>query len=108
MAADDGTIGGLIGLLSQQVFDYSSGGRTVRDPDAEHVGAHRGAPGALIEGIIAESEDETLMDRYLGGEDIEVEMLVEDLEKAVARGSFYPVLARREPDGNRAWPRCWR
>ena len=27
---------------------------------------------ALIEGIIAESEDETLMDRYLGGEDIDI------------------------------------
>jgi elongation factor G len=34
MANDDGTVGGLIGLLSQKVFDYSSGSRVERDPDA--------------------------------------------------------------------------
>ena len=33
------------------------------------------------------------MDRYLGGEEIDVEVLIADLETAVARGSFYPVLA---------------
>jgi elongation factor G len=46
----------------------------------------------LIEGIITESEDETLMDRYLSGESIDTKVLIADLEKAVARGSFYPVL----------------
>jgi elongation factor G len=47
---------------------------------------------ALIEGIIEESEDETLMDRYLGGEEIAHESLTDDLEKAVARASFHPVV----------------
>jgi elongation factor G len=90
---DDESVAGVIGLLSQQVYDYSSGSRVQRDPDAEHlplISEHRNA---LIEGIIAESEDETLMDRYLGGEDIDVKILIDDLETAVARGSFYPVLA---------------
>ncbi len=54
-------------------------------PDSEHRGE-------LIEGVIEESEDETLMDRYVGGEEISQEVLVEDLERAVARGSFFPVL----------------
>src|SRR5262249_44371487 len=31
-------------------------------------------------------------DRYLGGEEIESGVIIEDLEKAVARGSFYPVI----------------
>ena len=53
--------------------------------------------GELIEGIITESEDESLMDRYLSGEDIDPKVLIEDLEKAVARGSFYPVLATSAP-----------
>ncbi len=86
-------VAGLIGLLSQQVFDYSSGSRVQRDPDPQHlplIAEHRNA---LIEGIIAESEDETLMDRYLGGEEIDVKVLIDDLETAVARGSFFPVLA---------------
>ncbi|GAA1290035.1 elongation factor G-like protein EF-G2 [Saccharothrix xinjiangensis] len=47
---------------------------------------------ALIEGVIAESEDETLMDRYLSGEEVDQATLVADLETAVARGSFHPVL----------------
>ncbi|MEO6084386.1 MAG: elongation factor G-like protein EF-G2 [Umezawaea sp.] len=46
----------------------------------------------LIEAIIAESEDESLMDRYLDGEEIDQATLIADLETAVARGSFHPVL----------------
>jgi elongation factor G len=48
---------------------------------------------ALIEGIIAESEDESLMDTYLAGAGLDAKVLLADLEMAVARGSFYPVLA---------------
>ncbi len=99
MAGDDGSPAGLLGLLSQQVFDYSGATRVERDPDAEHLPLVEGARGALIEGIISESEDETLMDRYLSGEQIEVETLIDDLETAVARGSFYPVVAVCAPSG---------
>ncbi len=48
--------------------------------------------GTLIEAVIEESEDETLMDRYLGGEEVAEDTLVADLETAVARGSFHPVV----------------
>ncbi|MCM1948192.1 MULTISPECIES: elongation factor G-like protein EF-G2 [Streptomyces] len=84
---------GLIGLLSQRVHDYSTGERAEREPDDAERETIAGARARLIEGIIAESEDETLMDRYLGGEEIDVGTLVGDLEKAVARGGFHPVLA---------------
>lgn len=90
---DDGHVAGLIGLLSQRVYDYTGGTRRERAPDPEHLPLVTDARNALIEGIIAESEDESLMDRYLAGDDLDVKMLVDDLEKAVARGSFYPVLA---------------
>jgi elongation factor G len=99
MAADDGSPAGLLGLLSQQVYDYSTGSRVTRAPEAQHLPLVEGARGALIEGIISESEDETLMDRYLSGEDIDFATLVDDLEKAVSRGSFYPVLAVSSPTG---------
>jgi elongation factor G len=94
MHGDDGEVAGLIGLLSQQVYDHSDGKviPEVREPDSEHVPLIENARASLIEGIIAESEDETLMDRYLGGEEIDAKVLVDDLETAVARGTFYPVL----------------
>jgi elongation factor G len=99
LAADDGSPAGLIGLLSRRVADYSGGARVEREPDAEHLPLIDSARNSLIEGIIAESEDESLMDRYLGGEDIELKVLIDDLETAVARGSFYPVLAAASPTG---------
>jgi elongation factor G len=46
----------------------------------------------LIEGIIGESEDEDLMERYLAGESVDEETLVVDLEKAVAHGAFHPAI----------------
>jgi elongation factor G len=92
MLADDDTVGGLIALLSQRVDDYTSGTRVERDPEPQHVEMIEPARASLLEAIIAESEDETLMERYLAGEDVELSTLVDDLEKAIARGSFYPVI----------------
>ncbi|MFD0356555.1 elongation factor G-like protein EF-G2 [Streptomyces sp. NPDC127110] len=93
---------GLLGLLSRRVYDYTSGERAERDPDPAELALIDDARSRLIEGIIAESEDETLMDRYLGGEDIDVKTLIDDLERAVARGTFHPVLmAAPAADGAR-------
>ncbi|MFJ4480313.1 elongation factor G-like protein EF-G2 [Streptomyces sp. SID1034] len=94
-AAPDGhaPVTGLIGLLSQRIFDYQSGERKETQPDEAQLPLIEEARNRLIEGIIAESEDETLMDRYLGGEEIDFASLVSDLERAVARGTFHPVLA---------------
>ena len=97
---DDGTsVAGLIGLLSRTVQDYSGGAMVERPADPEHLQFIEAQRNDLIEGIIAESEDETLMERYLDGEDIALETLVDDLETAVARGSFHPVLAACGPAG---------
>ncbi|WP_327363253.1 MULTISPECIES: elongation factor G-like protein EF-G2 [unclassified Streptomyces] len=95
-------VAGLLGLLSQRVYDYTSGERVERDPAPDELALIAGARSRLIEGIIAESEDESLMDRYLGGEDIDIKTLVDDLERAVARGTFHPVLmAAPATDGAR-------
>ncbi|SFQ16742.1 MULTISPECIES: elongation factor G-like protein EF-G2 [Actinomadura] len=95
---------GLIGLLSQRCLDYSSGERVECMPDPEYLDQISEQRASLIEGIIQESEDESLMDRYLSGEDIDVKALIEDLETAVARGSFYPVLATSVPHGDHPGP----
>ncbi|MDR6987385.1 elongation factor G [Paenarthrobacter nitroguajacolicus] len=79
---------GLVGVL------HGSG-----DGDRVPVADLEEARGTLIEGIIAESEDETLMDRYLGGEELPLADLIKDLETAVARGTFFPVLPTSAESG---------
>jgi len=96
---DSGAVSGLTGLLSERFYDYSGGSREERDPDPGQAGRIADYRGALIESIIQESEDESLMDRYLNDEHIDVKVLIEDLEKAVARGTFYPVLAAAATHG---------
>ncbi|MBL1074383.1 elongation factor G-like protein EF-G2 [Nocardia sp. 2] len=88
---------GLIDLLTQHVYDYSGGEHVETPASEEQREVLEEARNRLIEGIIAESEDETLMERYIGGEEIDLDTLVADLEKAVARGSFHPVLIAAPP-----------
>jgi elongation factor G len=85
-------VDGLLGLISREVAEYDAGRRQPRAASSSEIDAMGSARDALLEGIIAESEDETLMDRYLAGEEIEAKVVIDDLEKAVARGTFYPVL----------------
>ena len=94
---------GLLGLLSGTVSEQppDDAPPAFRNTDDVERAASEAARGALIEGIIAESEDESLMDRYLGGEEIPPEVLVSDLETAVARGSFHPVIATSAETGAR-------
>jgi elongation factor G len=96
--ADGDGVSGLIGLLTQTRFDYSAGAPAATSavdlPDDAQL-----ASDSLIEGIITESEDEKLMERYLSGETVPTDVLIADLETAVARGSFYPVLAAAAPLG---------
>jgi elongation factor G len=82
---------GLVGLLTGTHFDYSAGfpPRETSVPAELDVAADRAA---LIEAIINNSEDETLLERYLAGEQIGLDVLVDDLETAVARATFHPVL----------------
>ena len=72
----DGSVVGLLSLL---------------DPDVSAPEADR-LRSELIEGIIGESEDEALMERYLAGDKLVQDDLIADLETAVARAHFHPVL----------------
>ncbi|TDD01092.1 elongation factor G-like protein EF-G2 [Saccharopolyspora terrae] len=79
---------GLLGLVTESIYENGQ----VRPAD-EALRAEVEQPrGELIEAIIAESEDESLMDRYLAGEQIDEDTLIGDLETAVARGGLHPVL----------------
>ena len=76
----DGAVNGLVSLLEPHPETSTDA------PEADRL------RGELIEGIIGESEDETLMERYLSGDELAVVDLVADLETAVARGHFHPIL----------------
>jgi elongation factor G len=80
----------LIGLLSRTRYDYTGG-----FPPTESAAGNADIEeprGALIEAIINCSEDEALLERYLSGDDVGLDVLIDDLETGVARGTFYPVL----------------
>ena len=91
-AAGGGGPSALIGLLSQQVFDSGSGTRQSRPADDDELALISARREALIEAVITESEDDSLLDRYLAGEQVSFDTVVDDLETAVARGAFHPVV----------------
>ncbi|MDR1513456.1 MAG: elongation factor G-like protein EF-G2 [Propionibacteriaceae bacterium] len=85
-------IKGNLSLVSQSVHDYSSGKRQRREADADELAMIEDYRNTLIEGIIQESENDDLMDRYLEGDTINADELVADLMKAVYKGHFFPVI----------------
>src|SRR4051794_29056621 len=74
--AADGSVRAVVSLLDPGT----------QAPDADRLRSE------LIEGIIGESEDEALMERYLAGDELVQADLIADLETAVARAHFFPVL----------------
>ncbi len=86
----DGIIGN-IGLLTLEEHDYASGSMVTQQltADDSHVETYRGP---LIEAIIQEAEDDGLMDRYLEGEELDTNYLLDDLMKAVATANLFPVI----------------
>ncbi|MCL2737110.1 MAG: elongation factor G-like protein EF-G2 [Propionibacteriaceae bacterium] len=85
-------ITGNLSLVSQSAHDYTSGQRVRRDATGAELSTIEEHRAALIEGIIQESEDDALMDRYLEGDVLKQDELVEDLTKAIYTGRFFPVV----------------
>lgn len=74
----DGTMTGLHGLL-----DAADGSGPAGADEAR---------AALIEQIIEQAEDEDLLERYLGGDDLRTAELAAGLRTALLRGSFHPIV----------------
>ncbi len=91
--ADDGSPTALINLVTLQIADYSTKSRKMRPADPEHIALVQDQRNELLEAIIAESEDESLMERYLSGEEIDPSILIGDFERAMAKARFHPILA---------------
>jgi elongation factor G len=87
--AHDKQVVGAIALISQYVTDGKGQRRKPSPDEADQIEAHRGT---LIEAIIEESEDDSLLDRYLSGEELDTEQLIADTKTAIGKGTFFPVL----------------
>ncbi len=88
----DAALEHIVDLVLGEVHDYAGGTRVVRPTTDEHIGFFDTYHGPLLEGIITEAEDDTLLDRYLGGEQIGFDVVERALLTAVERGSFHPVV----------------
>ena len=95
---DDGSIVGFIDLLDEQLWHWGDDGLQVIEAEDRHRELIESERGALIEGVVTESEDEDLMDTFIGGEHVEIDLLTTDLERAVARGHFHPVVGHAASD----------
>jgi elongation factor G len=96
---EDGHVTGAINLLRRSVTDYRSGEPTSREPDETEAAIIEQHWDPLIESIIEESEDETLLDRHLSGEPIDLDIVLPDLRAAVATGRFFPIIPAHAPTG---------
>ncbi|MEE2048302.1 GTP-binding protein, partial [Nocardiopsis tropica] len=104
-SGDDRRVVGLWGLVSERYHGCQgspagsgTGGGTAPSPAPRPVPDRvREAAGplreALVEEVITGSGDEVLMDRYVEGGELDPDLLVADLQKAVAAGGLHPVIA---------------
>ncbi|MBW3086315.1 Elongation factor G-like protein [Austwickia sp. TVS 96-490-7B] len=92
LVGKDGSLDCTVDLVLGEVHDYTGPERLVRKTGPEHIDIFDTYQSGLLEGIIQEAEDDTLLDRYLGGEDISFDVIEAALLKAVAHGTFHPVL----------------
>ncbi|MEU3231661.1 elongation factor G-like protein EF-G2 [Nocardiopsis alba] len=92
-SGDRRSLVGLWGLISERYYDYSGGEAVPRPVPARLREASGPLREILVEEVITESEDETLMERYMEGGELDPDLLIADVQRAVAAGGFHPVLA---------------
>jgi elongation factor G len=93
---DDGDVVGFIDLLDERIWHWSTGSLAIDPAEERHRELIASERASLIESVVTESEDEVLMDAFIGGEHVDVVLLTADLERAVARGHFHPVVGHAE------------
>jgi len=95
----DGRVTGAINLLRRTVTDYPNGAAVAREADAAETAVIEERRDTLMESIIEESEDEDLLERHLGGEEIDVEIVAADLQAAIRTARFFPIVPTHAPSG---------
>ncbi|MFB8762595.1 elongation factor G-like protein EF-G2 [Nocardiopsis alba] len=92
-SGDRRSLVGLWGLISERYYDYSDGEAVPRPVPARLREASGPLREIIVEEVITESEDERLMERYMEGGVLDPDLLIADVQRAVAAGGFHPVLA---------------
>jgi elongation factor G len=96
---EDGAVNGLLNLLRVTVTDHTGGEPKDREPSTDEAELIEAQRGELIESVIEESEDETLLERYLGGEPVDTDAVSADLRAAIATARFFPIIPTHAPAG---------
>lgn len=97
---DGGSVVGTLDLIGR-TSNRGTGpdGIPTGEPTVDELAIIDERRGPVLESVIEESEDETLLDRYLEGEQIDSALLAEDLRAAVATARFFPILPVHAPSG---------
>jgi elongation factor G len=93
---DQQSLTGVLDLLEQVRHDESGTTRPLTDEEAARVEEARGS---FVEALIEQSEDEGLLDRYLSGEELDLDGLRANLATAVATARFFPIVPVNPPTG---------
>lgn len=88
----DQVLSGTVGVLSGAVYAVDDKVASHREATAEEAALIEDWHGPVMEAIIEESEDESLLDRYLSGEDIDINNITEDLTTAIGGARFFPII----------------
>lgn len=81
---------GLIDLLDSEI--HGPDGSVQGEPSAEQQAILDDLRGGVLEAIIEESEDESALDRYLSGEELDAGTLRDTLRAAIATARFFPII----------------
>ncbi|WP_122262932.1 elongation factor G [Ornithinimicrobium cerasi] len=93
---DGQSLTGVLDLLEQVAHDASGQTRPLTEDEGVRVEEARGG---FVEAVIEQSEDEGLLDRYLAGEELDLDGLRADLATAVATARFFPIVPVNPPTG---------
>jgi elongation factor G len=92
MDNDDDKPSGLLDLLTMTVIEYGAGPRSTRPPESEHIELTAEPRHVLIETLLSEAVDDTLIDGYLDGEELSTDQIVQVWREAVVAGLSNPIL----------------
>jgi elongation factor G len=95
----DGLVTGEVDVLRRTAVTSPGGEAAPLPPGAAEAVLLEERRAALMESIIEQSEDEVLLERHLGGEEIDFELVAQDLRAAIATGQFFPIVATHAPSG---------